>query len=255
MTEQFEKLSDFLLNQMKMVKIYQPVMLMELLNRQGQASVTDIAKALLNYDSAQVEYYEHITKNMVGKVLTNSRGITARDKSEYTLIGFEELNEDERIELIRICKVKIDEFLNKRGKDNNDVRKNETLYEHREIDCTFCKIPTERVIAENQLAYAVQDGFPVTEQHTLIIPKRHISDYFSLTQPERNAVYQLLERQKEKILKSDATVGGFNVGNNVGADAGQTVMHCHTHLIPRRKGDVANPRGGMRGVVPEKQAY
>jgi len=110
-------------------------------------------------------------------------------------------------------------------------------------------------MAENELAYAILDAFPVTEQHTLIIPKRHLDDFFSLYQPERNAIQQLLEERRQAILCSDSTVTGFNVGNNIGEDGGQTIMHCHTHLIPRRKGDMSDARGGVRGVIPGKQKY
>ena len=92
----FDQLSDFLLNKMRMSHIYQPVMLMELLDEEGSTSVNDIAKALLGYDTSQVEYYEHITKNMVGKVLTKNRGITQKDKNQYSIIGYEELSEKEK---------------------------------------------------------------------------------------------------------------------------------------------------------------
>ena len=143
----------------------------------------------------------------------------------------------------------------KRDRDDTDFREINKSYEHRESGCIFCEIPKERVIAENELAYAILDAFAVTEQHTLIIPKRHVSDYFRLHQPERNAMHRLLEERRQAIMDSDNTVTGFNVGNNVGEDAGQTVMHCHTHLIPRRKGDVEEPRGGVRGVISDKQKY
>ena len=99
------------------------------------------------------------------------------------------------------------------------------------------------------------DAFPVTEGHTLIIPKSHDLDYFSLYQTERNAMQRLLEEQRQNILNADSTVTGFNNGNNVGENAKQTVMHCHKHLIPRRKGDVEEPRGGVRSVIAEKQKY
>ena len=143
----------------------------------------------------------------------------------------------------------------KRDRDDTDFRQVSSSYEDRMPGCLFCEIPKERIIAENELAYAIYDGFPVTKFHTLIIPKRHISDFFSLYQPERNAISQLLELQRQKILETDNSVTGFNVGNNIGEDSGQTVMHCHTHLIPRRKSDVAEPRGGVRGVIPDKQKY
>ena len=111
------------------------------------------------------------------------------------------------------------------------------------------------MIAENELAYAIRDGFPVTELHTLVIPKRHVADYFDLHQPELNAINQLLQELKSDIVREDPEVTGFNIGINAGESAGQTVMHCHVHLIPRRKGDVEEPRGGVRGVIPSRQSY
>ena len=97
--------------------------------------------------------------------------------------------------------------------------------------------------------------FPVTELHTLIIPKRHAADYFDLYQPELNAIHQMLTEQRQVILDVDATVLRFNVGVNSGSDAGQTIFHAHIHLIPRREGDVVDPRGGVRGVIPIRQGY
>ncbi len=112
-----------------------------------------------------------------------------------------------------------------------------------------------RIIAENDLAYVVYDGFPVTEYHSLIIPKRHAVTYFDLSSQEREACHQLLVESKAHILGEDTTVNGFNIGMNSGESAGQTVLHCHIHLIPRRTGDTANPRGGVRGVIPDKAVY
>lgn len=95
----------------------------------------------------------------------------------------------------------------------------------------------------------------MTPHHTLVIPKRHVSGFFELYQPELNTIHAMLAAQKQRIEKDDGTVRGFNVGVNTGTAAGQTVFHCHVHLIPRRDGDVDNPRGGVRGVIPEKQDY
>ncbi len=121
--------------------------------------------------------------------------------------------------------------------------------------CLFCSIPKGRIISENQLAYAIRDGFPVTEGHTLVIPKRHAEDYFSLTQDELLACDSLLRKLRDDIQQGDSTVEGFNVGVNAGAVAGQTIFHCHIHLIPRREGDVENPRGGVRHLIPGKGDY
>ena len=123
------------------------------------------------------------------------------------------------------------------------------------MTCIFCDMEENRIIAANDLAYVIYDGFPVTEYHSLIIPKRHAETYFDLSVQEREACHQLLIESKEKILGKDSTVDGFNIGMNSGESAGQTIFHCHIHLIPRRTGDSANPRGGVRGVIPNKADY
>jgi ATP adenylyltransferase len=121
--------------------------------------------------------------------------------------------------------------------------------------CFFCSVPSERVIARNELAFAIRDGFPVTEGHTLIIPHRHVVDFFGLTEAELLACNALLQQVKAEIMAADSTVEGFNIGINAGEVAGQTIFHCHIHLIPRRKGDVENPRGGVRHLIPGKGFY
>ena len=122
-------------------------------------------------------------------------------------------------------------------------------------DCLFCNIPPVRIVLENELAYAVRDGYPVTEMHSLIIPKRHIQDYFDLTTEELIACDQLIRSLKNEISNSDNSVNGFNIGINSGETAGQTIFHCHIHLIPRRTGDVDNPRGGVRNIIPGMGNY
>jgi ATP adenylyltransferase len=122
-------------------------------------------------------------------------------------------------------------------------------------ECLFCNISQDRVFAENEYAYAIRDGFPVTEKHSLIIPKRHVEGYFGLTTDELIGCNSLLTEIREAIVESDKSVMGFNVGANVGETAGQTIFHCHIHLIPRRSGDVENPRGGVRHVIPSKGNY
>jgi diadenosine tetraphosphate (Ap4A) HIT family hydrolase len=144
---------------------------------------------------------------------------------------------------------------NKRAEDDTDFRGILDSYSDRDADCVFCNNCAGRIIAENKLCFAIRDGFPVTDLHTLIIPKRHVADYFDLYQPELNAIHDLLSRQRQSIMHEDKTVTGFNVGINAGKSAGQTVFHVHIHLIPRRNGDVEEPRGGIRGVIPRKQSY
>ena len=95
----------------------------------------------------------------------------------------------------------------------------------------------------------------MTPRHTLVIPKRHTDTYFGLFTSERRAIEQLVDFQQMEIIAKDQAVGGFNIGINAGEVAGQTVMHCHVHLIPRRGGDVSNPRGGVRHIIPGKGNY
>jgi len=124
--------------------------------------------------------------------------------------------------------------------------------------CLFCEILTfekKRIVSENTLAYSIRDGFPVTEGHTLFIPKRHVLDYFGLVLAEIDAINSLMEEQKKLLQEKDSTIDGFNIGMNCGEAAGQTIFHCHVHLIPRRKGDVENPRGGVRHIIPGKGFY
>lgn len=122
-------------------------------------------------------------------------------------------------------------------------------------ECIFCELDTSRIIDQNELCLMIEDAFPVTPNHTLIIPKRHVSDYFDLNEPELNAIHSMLSARRQSLLESDPTITGFNVGINAGESAGQTIFHVHVHLIPRRDGDVENPRGGVRGVIPNKQSY
>lgn len=119
--------------------------------------------------------------------------------------------------------------------------------------CPFCNISRE-VLAENDLAFAIFDMFPVSNGHVLIIPRRHISVFFELTESEQIACIQL-SNQVKQIIQNDLKPDGFNIGINIGESAGQTISHAHIHIIPRYIGDVDNPRGGVRGVIPDKKEY
>jgi ATP adenylyltransferase len=324
----FDQLREFVTQRMRMSHIYQPVMLMTLLQHGGRASVTDIAKAILSRDQSQIEYYEKITRDMVGKVLRN-RNVVIKEGQDFSLIGFDALSKSQVAELVKVCQVALDKYLESRGdavfqhrrqsagyisgtlrydvlkrsafhcelcgvsadvralevdhiiprnlngsddpsnlqalcyscnamkrdRDDADLRAVRESYAHREAGCLFCEIPAERIIAQNELAYAIYDGFPVTEHHCLVIPKRHIPDYFALSRSELKACDDLLRQMKQRIAAMDAGVTGFNIGMNAGADAGQTIFHCHIHLMPRRNGDVSNPRGGVRHTIPGKGTY
>ena len=121
--------------------------------------------------------------------------------------------------------------------------------------CLFCDSKKSGIAHENDLAYASYDSYPVSDYHCLIIPKRHIKDYFDMTNDELIACNDLIQIVKNEILSKDTNVKGFNIGTNAGKIAGQSIMHCHIHLIPRREGDVDNPQGGVRSVIPNKQHY
>jgi diadenosine tetraphosphate (Ap4A) HIT family hydrolase len=127
------------------------------------------------------------------------------------------------------------------------------------MKCRFCddeyiRTLSERIILENDLAYARYDGFPVNEGHMLIITKRHMENFFHTTEDEKKAIFDLVSMCKI-LLDEKYNPDGYNIGMNCGASAGQTVMHTHIHLIPRYDGDVPNPKGGVRGVIPSKQDY
>jgi diadenosine tetraphosphate (Ap4A) HIT family hydrolase len=143
----------------------------------------------------------------------------------------------------------------KRDRDDTDFADVLASYQDREADCPFCQLEGHPVVAENELAAAFNDNYPVTEGHTLVIPKRHVSDYFELHQPERNAIETLLHESRSSLVSKDKSISGFNVGMNVGEAGGQTIFHAHVHLIPRRDGDTDKPRGGVRGVIPSMQSY
>ena len=327
----FSGLKKFILEDMSMQHIYQPVMLIELLKNQGMATEEDIAKVILNRDPTQLDYYINKVKNMVGKVLSNHQ-ITIKEKSTHQLNGYSEFTPEQIDELINLCMDKLVEYEEKRGdkiwkhratdreaisgsvryqvllragrrcescgasvadkaidvdhviprslgglndisnyqalcwecntnkgnRDKTNFQNLESQYSHRLENCLFCDVQTKdrkRIIAENTLAFAIRDGFPVTEFHTLIIPKRHILDYFGLTQAEINAINRLIFEQKYLLDKQDKSIGGYNIGVNCGEIAGQSVWHCHAHLIPRRVDDVDYPKGGVRHVIPLKGNY
>ena len=324
----FLALYDFIQNKMRMSHIYQPVMLITLLEHGGKASVRDIASSICSHDESQLEYYELITKNMVGKVLRN-RNIVVKEKDAFGLPGFNNLSNDQILELKNLLIKKLEDFKIKRGHrvwqhrristgyipgsvryevlkrakfrcelcgisaddkalevdhiiprnkggsddpsnfqslcyscnamkrdtDDTDFRGVADSYKHRQDDCPFCTGIDKRVCAENELCFGVEDKYPVTMGHMLVIPKRHVPDYFTLGQAELNCLHSLMSSLKAKALGIDSSIRGFNVGVNCGETAGQTVMHCHVHLIPRRSGDVEKPEGGVRHIIPGKGFY
>jgi len=120
--------------------------------------------------------------------------------------------------------------------------------------CPFCSLPQSRVIDSSPLGLVIRDGFPISPGHTLIIPKRHVGSFFDLEADERAELLALL-CQAKVVADKEFSPHGYNIGINDGAAAGQTVPHLHLHLIPRFEGDLPDPRGGVRWVIPEKAKY
>jgi len=124
--------------------------------------------------------------------------------------------------------------------------------------CPFCNIAendsANRIIEQNDLGFVIRDGYPISKGHTLIIPKRHVDSFFEITDKEHKALFSLLDSTKV-ILHREFKPSSYNIGINDGAEAGQTVPHLHIHLIPRYKGDIEDPRGGVRWVIPDKAKY
>ena len=119
-------------------------------------------------------------------------------------------------------------------------------------DCPFCGKP--EIVIENELAFAHYDSYPVNAGHCLIIPRRHVAEYFQATAEEKASIWALVDEMKI-IIDREYSPDGYNIGVNIGETAGQSVPHIHIHMIPRYRGDVENPRGGVRGVIPHKQQY
>jgi diadenosine tetraphosphate (Ap4A) HIT family hydrolase len=122
------------------------------------------------------------------------------------------------------------------------------------LECVFCKLDRE-IILENEQFMAFFDAYPVTDLHTLIVTKRHIVSFSELNIIEQQALIGFLLDVRAELSNRDRSISAFNIGINDGCAAGQTVMHLHTHVIPRRVGDMDDPKGGVRGVIPRRQRY
>lgn len=120
--------------------------------------------------------------------------------------------------------------------------------------CPFCALSAGRIVAEDAHCLTIRDGYPVSPGHTLVIPKRHVASFFETTPEEREGILKALEEAK-RGLDAEFAPAAYNIGINDGPAAGQTVGHLHVHLIPRYEGDQADPRGGVRWVIPEKACY
>ncbi len=122
-------------------------------------------------------------------------------------------------------------------------------------NCIFCNVSPKRIVHEYKHFYVIRDSFPVTPLHSLIITKRHVVSYFQCSKAELEEIPIVLDTQRTELKYLDNQITGYNIGMNIGEDAGQSIFHCHIHIIPRREDDNPNPRGGIRGVIPKKQNY
>ena len=123
------------------------------------------------------------------------------------------------------------------------------------MSCVFCeRVASNTVVADNNLAAAFPDAFPISPGHTLIAPRRHEADFFNLSEIEQAAVWSLIDPVRHHI-ESTHHPDAYNIGINAGEAAGQTVPHAHLHVIPWYKGDVQDPRGGIRWIVPTRARY
>jgi diadenosine tetraphosphate (Ap4A) HIT family hydrolase len=122
------------------------------------------------------------------------------------------------------------------------------------MTCPFCNPDSSRIVLSNEHAVALRDGFPISEGHTLVVPRKHVASLFDLPDGEQTAVWRLVAEVRQ-LLERDYAPDGFNIGLNDGEAAGQTVMHAHVHVIPRRRGDADDPRGGVRWVLPQRAVY
>jgi len=313
------------IKKMQMMHVYQPVMIKALLNSNNRATTDKIARAFLEKDQSQIDYYKMITKSMPGKVLRKNKIVDY--KNGFFTLQINDITEEQREKLIELCDKRLEEYQDKHGKkiwqhrardskpisgslrydvlakargkcvacgisaeeraldidhvlprnqggkteisnlqalcykcnsekrdrDDTNFLEWERKMSDRDSKCIFCK--ADKTILTNDLAFAVYDKYPVTKYHVLIIPKRHAKTFFDLIPAEKTLCLELVDAVKSKIQEKDKTVTGFNVGFNSGKDSGQTIMHCHIHVIPRRKGDAVDPTGGVRNVIPGMGKY
>ena len=123
-----------------------------------------------------------------------------------------------------------------------------------ESRCVFCNMASKHVIAEGPSAIAIRDAFPVAQGHTLVVPRQHVASIFHLPGSDQAELWKLVA-QVRATLADELSPNAFNIGINDGEAAGQTVPHAHIHIIPRFRGDVSDPRGGIRWIIPEKAVY
>lgn len=306
---------------MKMSGLYQPVIIKQLIQNDGKASLESIAKELATLDEEAIEDYVQKLK-VHPKAVLKKHGIAEIQDNSYELrieLG------DTKNNLLSLCQEKIETFMEQRGiepgrsagwgikrvkllrdhpyctlcgarpsKDNeveldidhiepaskggsddvsnlqvlcaqcNRAKGNHLIISAKVVhethlkniaDCIFCQLPQDRIKYSNEYILVIEDAYPVSQGHTLIIPLRHVSTALDLNDIESVCILKKARELCDSLKQQDSSIDGFNLGFNVGSAAGQTVDHCHFHIIPRRAGDVQDPTGGIRNVIPGKGKY
>ncbi len=176
-----------------------------------------------------------MTKSDLIQKLTKQEKLSEKQATRIVKLIFDAIAEESKLNVLK-------EEKGQQAEDNLNFRC--MIAECFNHECIFCTASDEHYLMENEYAFAIPDKYPITEGHTLIIPKRHFAYYFDSVKIEHDAIYDLLKSRGQQLVESDPKIEGFDIGVNVGEIAGQKIFHCHIHLIPRRKGD--SPKWGKR---------
>jgi ATP adenylyltransferase len=273
----FDELKLFLLKKTRVGRVYQHLLIKALIESGGSATMRQLAVAFLASDEGRLAHCEERLKEVPVKAMSR-RGIITR-KGDLVTLDVPNLTGRQRAALRELCEQRLREHGADRdifaggGPPDADPKlgplcsgcgrsRKEGPTDFRAViedslddRCPFCRysLAGEKP-AENELAFVKPDARPVTEGHSLIIPRRHVSDWFNTTRAEQEAMNDLLRARRQQLREADPTIEGFNIGMNSGEIAGQTVFHCHIHLIPRRKGDAGKMRCGVRGMIRDKMS-
>jgi len=267
----FDDLADFIENKMGLSYIYQIALIKTLVESGGSATLQYLAYEFFRQEENQCLSYDALVQKMPVNIL-ETLGVVETHDDLISLADKQKLSFTQTAHLKMLCEQRLQGFAHKSGKDvyeavqalcptsdrSNGNKDDTDVCDVMETisDCPFCyENIKSRIIESYHSVVTIKDDFPVGDGHMLIIPKRHCTDFFHMTQAEQIDANHLLKILHERISHTDSTVTGFNVGMNTGESAGQTIFHCHIHLIPRRDGDTPNPRGGVRGVIPDKMNY
>ena len=260
-TMTFTELCDFVTNRMRMSHIYQPLLIRCLVDAGGSATIRQLAQDFAVNDESEIHRYEKTIRAKPLRVLTKHSVVNRSD--DLVSLSAGRLTVKQRVEVRRLCEERIASFMKvlcakcnqaTSKKDATDFRA-----DPRESDfdatCPFCDRSLQDGAVETLgTVFAVQDAYPATKGHLLIIPRRHTPDFFSMTEAERHDANTLLRVMRGRLQAEDRTIAGFNVGANCGEAAGQTIAHAHIHLIPRRRGDRKAKKRGVRGAIMQKMS-